>query len=94
MTLDDIGIKPGDILTMLTMIGTGIAVMRRNDRSHVERNFKLDRCILDIENIHKKVEIMNTTVNEVSKQKMQIDLLMKWYDELRHGVGIVISPER
>jgi hypothetical protein len=34
------------------------------------------------------------TLQKIAVQETKIELLMKWYDELRHGDGFVQGPRR
>ena len=53
----------------------------------------------EIENLTSEMREVRKTVTEVAVQKQRMDaqdtsiaLLMKWYDELRRGVGLVGGP--
>lgn len=87
--LDQYGIRLGDVLVIVSFVGTAIGFLRSYDKSEAHRDFVMQRLTSDVENLQKEVSAQSRTLNEIATQRKEIDLLMKWYDELRRGVGIV-----
>jgi hypothetical protein len=42
----------------------------------------------------KEFKAFSDTLQQIAVQETKIELLMKWYDELRHGEGFIQAPRR
>lgn len=94
-TLVYIGIAVGLIQT-LAILGGGILVSFRLGRGtqRVESAILLQKELfkqaqLSIVELKNEVTALKTLMTEVALQKVAIEQLRQWYDELRHGEGYI-----
>jgi hypothetical protein len=54
----------------------------------------LEKTLEDLKDIKGEVKQQGETIAKIAIQEVQIRLLMKWYDELRRGIGYVKGSGR
>lgn len=79
--------KFGDILTLVGALFVGAAFLYRRGGVDVKTSMILSALTDDMSEMKQDMKIFATSITELAAQKIQINLLMKWYDELRRGVG-------
>ena len=82
-------IRAGDILTFLGGICFAAGFLYTRGGSDATVKLTLKVMTDDLAEMKKEFRQFSETLQKVSVQEMQISLLMKWYDELRRGKGIV-----
>ncbi len=79
----DWSIRFGDVLTMAGAVFVGGSFLYRRGG----RDATLDTLAKDFTEMKEEFKTFAQTLSKVAIQEMQISLLMKWYDELRRGIG-------
>jgi hypothetical protein len=82
-------VKIGDVLTLLGALVVAGSILYKRGITEATNAAILARLVEDFDEMKKEFKAFSAAMGEVATQKMQIGLLMKWYDELRRGVGIV-----
>lgn len=80
-------IRAGDVGTMITFLGASASFLYRRGGSDIAIKMTLKALTDQLSEMKTEFKSFGETIKEVSVQKTQIALLMKWYDELRRGVG-------
>lgn len=76
-------IKFGDVLTLggAAFVG-GSFLYRRGGREAT-----LEALAKDFGEMREEMKTFGKTITEVAIQRSEINMLLKWYDELRRGIG-------
>lgn len=82
-------VKFGDILTLAGALLVAGSILYKRGIAEATNSAILSRLVEDFDEMKKEFKAFSAAMSEVATQKMQIGLLMKWYDELRRGVGII-----
>lgn len=82
-------VKLGDILTVVGAIGVAAAFLYNRGGKETSAQMTLNNLAKEFSEMKTEVKSLSETLQKVAIQEMKIDLLMKWYDELRHGEGFV-----
>ncbi|WGR74353.1 MULTISPECIES: hypothetical protein [unclassified Bradyrhizobium] len=82
-------IKFGDVLTVAGAFIVAASIIYKRGISEATNSAILTRLVDDFDEMKKEFKSFSAAMSEVATQKMQIGMLMKWYDELRHGQGFV-----
>lgn len=81
--------RAGDILTFLGGLVVAGAFLYRRGRDDATTTVTLRALTVEITELKTQFKTFGTTLTQVAGQEIKINLLMKWYDELRHGRGFV-----
>lgn len=86
-------IRAGDLLTLVggCVVAAAFLYRRGGDDAIVRLTLKI--MTDDLAEMKTEFKSFGDTLKKVALQEMQIGLLMKWYDELRRGKGIVRDDE-
>jgi hypothetical protein len=84
----------GDVFAMVG--GLSLAAAFLYNRGGKEAGDQMTLNALSKEFVEMKAEFktFSDTLQKIAIQEMKIDLLMKWYDELRRGEGYIQEPRR
>lgn len=82
-------VRFGDLLTMAGAILVAFSVIYRRGREESHTDDSVNRALTELKDIKDQIEKMNEKLSKVDTINMQVTLLMKWYDELRRGIGFV-----
>lgn len=82
-------IRAGDLLTFIGGCGVAAAFLYRRGGDDATIKMTLKMMTDDLAEMKTEFKAFGETLKKVALQEMQIGLLMKWYDELRRGKGIV-----
>ena len=83
----DWSMKFGDVLTLAGAVFVGGSFLYRRGGVDVKTSMILKALTDDMGELKADMKIFASSIAELAAQKIQINLLMKWYDELRRGVG-------
>jgi hypothetical protein len=97
--------RVGEILTfsgtMIGGVGVAAAFLYRRGRDDAATTGTLSAMGVMMKGMEEELKEMKTefksfgsTLAQVAGQEIKINLLMKWYDELRNGIGIVVRDGR
>lgn len=81
--------RAGDILTFFGAVGAGMAFLYRRGGSDVELKLAVAACLKEMSEMKSELSEFGKAMTKLAVQETKIDLLMKWYDELRRGEGWV-----
>lgn len=81
--------KVGDIMTLAGALMVAAAFLYRRGGQEEGMSLTLKALTKELTEMKTEFKAFSQTLEKVAVQEMQIGLLMKWYDELRHGDGFV-----
>ncbi len=81
--------RAGDVLTFIGGIAVAAAFLYRRGGSDTELKMAVSACLKEISAIKSELSEFGKAMTKLAVQETKIDLLMKWYDELRRGKGWV-----
>ncbi|MDI1264034.1 MAG: hypothetical protein PS018_12340 [bacterium] len=82
-------IRAGDLLTLIGGVCVAAAFLYRRGADDVTVTLTLKAMSDELAEMKTEFKSFGDTLKKVAIQEMQIGLLMKWYDELRRGKGII-----
>jgi len=83
----DWSIKFGDILTMGGALFVGLTILLKRNAHTIQSDLILRTVTQELAELKLEVKTFGVTISKIAVQEEKINLLMKWYDELRRGVG-------
>jgi hypothetical protein len=81
--------RAGDLLAFIGAAGAAAAFLYRRGGSDVELKLAVAACLKEMSEIKSELSEFGKAMTKLAVQETKIDLLMKWYDELRRGDGFV-----
>lgn len=81
--------RAGDILTFIGGVGVAAAFLYRRGGDDASLKAAMARCLEEISQMKGELQEFGKAMTKLAVQETKIDLLMKWYDELRRGEGFV-----
>lgn len=81
--------RAGDILAFIGCMSAAAAFLYRRGGSDVELKLAVAACLKEISQMKAELSEFSKAMTKLAVQETKIDLLMKWYDELRRGRGWV-----
>ena len=85
-------VKLGDVLTILGALGVIAAFLHKRGGQETGAQLTLEAMSRELTEMKTEFKEFSETLKQVAVQEVKIGLLMKWYDELRHGEGFVKGP--
>lgn len=82
-------VKFGDVLTLFGAFCVAAAFLYRRGGQDVGVKLTLEALTKELTEMKTEFRTFGETLKKVAIQEMQINLLMKWYDELRRGIGFI-----
>lgn len=87
-------VKLGDILTMGGALMVAAAFLYNRGGKEAGDQMTLNALAKEFGEMKTEFKAFSETLSKIAVQETKIELLMKWYDELRHGDGFVQGPRR
>lgn len=81
--------KLGDVFTLFGALVVAAAFLYRKGGEGASVNITLTALAKEFTEMKTEFKGFAETLQTVAVQEVKIGLLMKWYDELRHGQGFV-----
>lgn len=81
--------RAGDFMTLIGGLAVAAAFLYRRGGDDVTVRMTLTAMTAELTEMKTEFKSFSATLAKVAIQEVQIALLMKWYDELRRGIGIV-----
>lgn len=81
--------RAGDIASLIGGLSVAAAFLYRRGGSDVELKLAVAACLKEMSEIKSELAEFGKAMTKLAVQETKIDLLMKWYDELRRGRGWV-----
>ena len=81
--------RAGDVLTFVGGVGVAAAFLYRRGSSDADLKNAVTACLKEISEMKVELSEFGKAMTRMAVQETKIDLLMKWYDELRNGKGII-----
>lgn len=82
-------VKLGDILTMGGAVMVAAAFLYNRGGKEAGEQMSLTTLSEEFKEMKSELKTFSETLQKIAVQETKIELLMKWYDELRHGTGFV-----
>lgn len=82
-------VKLGDILTMGGAVMVAAAFLYNRGGKEAGDQMSLTSLSNEFREMKTEFKTFSDTLQKIAVQETKIELLMKWYDELRHGTGFV-----
>jgi hypothetical protein len=79
--------KPGDFFTLVSALIVAAAFMYRRGGKEANDSTTLKALAKELGEMKTEFTAFRETLQKIAVQETKIDLLMKWYDELRRGEG-------
>lgn len=87
-------VKLGDILTLAGAFFVAAAFLYNRGGKEAGDQMTLTALSKEFTEMKGEFKTFSDTLQKIAVQETKIELLMKWYDELRHGTGFVQEPRR
>lgn len=87
-------VKLGDLLTMGGAVMVAAAFLYNRGGKEAGDQMSLQALSKEFGEMKTELKTFSDTLQKIAVQETKIELLMKWYDELRHGDGFVQGPRR
>lgn len=87
-------VKLGDILTMGGALMVAAAFLYNRGGKEAGDQMSLKALSEEFKEMKLELKTFSDTLQTIAVQETKIELLMKWYDELRHGDGFIQGPRR
>lgn len=87
-------VKLGDILTMGGAVMVAAAFLYNRGGKEAGDQMSLTALSEEFKEMKSELKTFSETLQKIAVQETKIELLMKWYDELRHGDGFIQAPRR
>lgn len=88
-------IRAGDVLTMLGALSVAAGLLYRRGRDESSQEGLVEQALDELKEVKEELKKLTIIAQDMAVMKVQVGLLMKWYDELRHGDGYVQNrPQR
>lgn len=85
--------RAGDILTFIGGLSVAAAFLYRRGRDDAITAVTLQALTAELTELKTEFKEFGATLTQVAGQEIKIGLLMKWYDELRNGKGIIVKDK-
>ena len=80
-------VKLGDILTMGGAVIVAFGIFYRRGGLDSDMKGAVKMLAEDFGEMKEEMKAFSKAISDLAVQRAEINLLMKWYDELRRGVG-------
>jgi hypothetical protein len=80
-------IRFGDILTFAGGLFVAATLIFGTGRSTGKLETAVTACLKEISEMKSELSEFGKALTKIAVQETKVDLLMKWYDELRRGIG-------
>lgn len=87
-------VKLGDILTVGGAVMVAAAFLYNRGGKEAGDSMTLQALSKEFGEMKTEFKAFSETLQKIAVQETKIELLMKWYDELRHGEGFIQGPRR
>lgn len=81
--------RAGDLAALVGGLVAAAAFLYRRGGSDVALKIAVEACLKEISEIKTELSEFGKAMTRLAVQETKINLLMKWYDELRRGRGWV-----
>jgi hypothetical protein len=85
--------RAGDVLTCIGGFAVAAAFLYKRGGSDVELKIAVAACLKEISEMKAELSEFGKAITRLAVQETKVNLLMKWYDELRRGKGWVQGHE-
>lgn len=86
-------VRAGDIAQLVGGLCLAGAFLFRQGARAGKLEEAMVRCLEEISSIKKELSEFGKAMTKLAVQETKINLLMKWYDELRNGKGIITKED-
>lgn len=82
-------IRAGDVLTMGGALVVAVGVVYRRGGAEAGMQIVVKELAKDFSEMKEEMKSFSKAISDLAVQRAEINMLMKWYDELRRGVGVI-----
>lgn len=82
-------IRAGDVLTMGGALVVAVGIIYRRGGADAGMAIVVKELAKDFSEMKDEMKTFSKAVSDLAVQRTEINMLMKWYDELRRGIGVV-----
>ncbi|HEV2160253.1 hypothetical protein [Bradyrhizobium sp.] len=82
-------VKLGDIFWLVGALSMAGAFLYRRGGKEAGDSMTLQTLSREFGEMKAEFKTFSDTLQKIAVQETKIELLMKWYDELRHGTGFI-----
>lgn len=86
--------RAGDIFALVGGLSFAAAFLYNRGGKEAGDQMSLTALSEEFKEMKSELKTFSDTLQKIAVQETKIELLMKWYDELRHGDGFVQGPRR
>lgn len=83
----------GDVLSCVGGLSIAGAFLFTQGRKYGKLEAAMIRCLEEISSIKVELTVFSAAMTRLAVQEDRVNLLMRWYDELRNGRGIISEIE-
>lgn len=87
-------VKLGDLFTLVGALSVAAAFLYNRGGKEAGDSMTLNALSKEFTEMKTEFKAFSDTLQKIAVQETKIELLMKWYDELRHGEGFIQGPRR
>jgi hypothetical protein len=87
-------VKLGDIFWLVGALSMAGAFLYKRGGKEAGDSMTLRALSKEFREMKTEFTTFRETLQKIAVQETKIELLMKWYDELRHGQGFIQGPRR
>ena len=85
--LIDWTVKPTDVLTVLGALFVGFSILYKRGGYDADMHSAVKLLTKDFAEMKDEMKAFNSALRDIAVQRSEINMLLKWYDELRRGMG-------
>ena len=86
--------RAGDIFALVGGLSVAAAFLYNRGGKEAGDQMTLQALSKEFTEMKTEFKAFSETLSKIAVQETKIELLMKWYDELRHGEGFIQGPRR
>lgn len=85
--------RAGDVLGLIGGLSVAAAFLYRRGGDDISVKMTLNAMAEQLAEMKTELSEFGRAMSKLAVQETKIDLLMKWYDELRNGKGIIVNDK-
>lgn len=83
----DWSFRAGDIVTAVSALTVAFSFLYKRGGSDAAIDIAVKQLTDNFDEMKTEMKTFSTALRDIAVQRSEINLLMKWYDEIRRGIG-------